>query len=207
MVEYTSLLGFLAATSFISLSGVMMPGPVTAGTIAKGYSDKYAGMKIAVGHGFVEFPLVALIGFGLGSIFIHREVTIAIGLVGGIFLLYIGYNMIRLRKEVDKTEEYFPYHPIVVGVLTTASSPYFFIWWATIGLVLISTAITFGIAAFIVFIVLHWFCDFVWDHFVSYTVFSSKRFWTEKVHQVVFGVFGALMIFFGVFFIISPWLS
>lgn len=184
-----------------------MPGPVTAGTIAKGYSDKYAGMKIAVGHGFVEFPLVALIGFGLGSFFVHKEVTIVIGLVGGAFLLYIGYNMIRLRKDVDKTEEYFPYHPIIVGVLTTASSPYFFIWWATIGLVLISTAITFGIAAFIVFIVLHWFCDFAWDHFVSYTVFSSKRFWTEKVHQMVFGIFGALMIFFGFYFIISPWLS
>lgn len=206
-MDTTTLLGFLAVTVFISLSGVMMPGPVTAGTIAKGYSDKYAGMQIAVGHGFVEFPLVGLIGFGLGSFFAYKEVMITIGLVGGVFLLYIGYNMIRLRKDVDKTEKYFPYHPVIVGVLTTASNPYFFLWWATIGLVLISTAISFGVMAFILFVVLHWFCDFVWDHFVSYTVFSSKRFWTEKVHHMVFGIFGALMIFFGFYFIISPWLS
>ena len=184
-----------------------MPGPVTAGTIAKGYDDKFAGMKIAIGHGFVEFPLVAVIGFGLGSFFEIREVMIAIGLVGGAFLLYIGYNMIKMRKEVDNTEKYFPYHPVIVGVLTTASNPYFFLWWATIGLVLISSAIGFGVIAFAVFAVLHWSCDFAWDHFVSYTVFSSKKFWTDKVHQIVFGIFGALMVFFGFYFMIFPWLS
>jgi threonine/homoserine/homoserine lactone efflux protein len=95
----------------ISLSGVMMPGPVTAGTIAKGYKNKNAGMQIAVGHAFVEFPLVAAIGLGLGPLFENREVMIIIGLVGGLVLLYIGYNMIKMRKDVDKTENYLPYHP------------------------------------------------------------------------------------------------
>lgn len=206
-MDTTSLLGFYMFVALVSLSGVMMPGPVTAGTIAKGYEDKYAGMKIAIGHGFVEFPLVGIIGFGLGSFFEIKEVMITIGLVGGAFLLYIGYNMIKMRKEVDNTGKYFPYHPIIVGVLTTASNPYFFLWWATIGLVLISNAIGFGVIAFAVFAVLHWSCDFAWDHFVSYTVFSSKKFWTDKVHQIVFGMFGALMLFFGFYFMIFPWLS
>jgi threonine/homoserine/homoserine lactone efflux protein len=206
-LDISAILGFFGLVALVSLSGVMMPGPVTAGTIAKAYTDKYAGMQIAIGHGFVEFPLVAVIGLGLGSMFKIKEVMIVIGLVGGLFLLYIGYNMIKMRKELDKTEKYFPYHPVIVGVLTTASNPYFFFWWATIGLLLISEAIGFGLIVFAVFAVLHWLCDFVWDHFVSYTVFSSKKFWTERVHHVVFGVFGGLMIFFGFYFIISPWLS
>jgi threonine/homoserine/homoserine lactone efflux protein len=193
--------------AFVSLSGVMMPGPVTAGTIAKGYNDKLAGMKIAVGHGFVEFPLVAAIGFGLGPFFEIKAVMIVIGLVGGAFLLYIGYNMVKMSKDIDKTEKYFPYHPVIVGVLTTASNPYFFVWWATIGLVLISSAIGFGVLAFAGFALLHWSCDFAWDHFVSTTVHSSKRLWTEQVHYIVFGVFGVLMVFFGIYFIVSPWLS
>jgi threonine/homoserine/homoserine lactone efflux protein len=191
--------------AIISLTGVLMPGPVTAGTIAKGYKNKNAGMQIAVGHAFVEFPLVAAIGLGLGPLFENKEVMIVIGIVGGLVLLYIGYNMIKMRKDVDKTEKYLPYHPVIVGVITTISNPYFFIWWATIGLNLIAIAIGFGLAAFIIFVVLHWFFDFVWDFFISYSVFKSKRLWNKKVHNIVFGICGVTMIFFGLFFMIFPW--
>lgn len=201
------LLGFYGLTAFISLSGVMMPGPVFAGTVAKGYKDKNAGMQIALGHGIVEFPLVGFIGLGLGSFFENQGVMIAIGLVGGAVLLYIGYNMIRMRKGVNKTEKYLPYHPLIVGIITTISNPYFFLWWATVGLALIVIALGFGLLAFIVFAVLHWSCDFLWDYFVSFTIFKSKKFWSEKGHNVVFGICGIIMIIFGVWFIISPVLS
>ena len=203
-LDILELLGFYGLTAFISLSGVMMPGPVFAGTVAKGYKDKNAGMQIALGHGVVEFPLVGFIGFGLGSFFEDQRVMIAIGLVGGSVLFYIGYNMIRMRKEVDKTEKYLPYHPLIVGIITTISNPYFFLWWATVGLALIVIALGFGLLAFIVFAVLHWSCDFAFDYLVSYTTFSSKKFWTENVHNILFGTCGAIMIIAGAWFIISP---
>jgi threonine/homoserine/homoserine lactone efflux protein len=206
-LDILELLGFYGLTAFISLSGVMMPGPVFAGTVAKGYKDKNAGIQIALGHGIVEFPLVGFIGLGLGSFFENQGVMIAIGLVGGAVLLYIGYNMIRMRKEVDKTEKYLPYHPLIVGIITTVSNPYFFLWWATVGLALIVIALGFGLLAFIVFAVLHWSCDFLWDYFVSFTIFKSKNFWSEKGHNVVFGICGIIMIIFGIWFIISPVLS
>jgi threonine/homoserine/homoserine lactone efflux protein len=206
-LDILELLGFYGLTAFISLSGVMMPGPVFAGTVAKGYKDKNAGIQIALGHGIVEFPLVGFIGLGLGSFFENQGVMIAIGLVGGAVLLYIGYNMIRMRKEVDKTEKYLPYHPLIVGIITTVSNPYFFLWWATVGLALIVIALGVGLLAFIVFAVLHWSCDFLWDYFVSFTIFKSKNFWSEKGHNVVFGICGIIMIIFGIWFIISPVLS
>lgn len=206
-LDSTSLLGFYLFTAFISLSGVMMPGPVFAGTVAKGYKDKNAGMQIAFGHGIVEFPLIAFIGLGFGSFFEDQGVMIVIGLVGGAVLVYIGYNMMRMRKEIDKTEKYLPYHPIIVGVITTITNPYFFLWWATVGLFLIAYALGFGLLAFVGFAVLHWSCDFLWDYFVSFTVFKSKKFWSEKGHNILFGICGAIMIIFGVWFIISPVLS
>jgi threonine/homoserine/homoserine lactone efflux protein len=181
----------------------MMPGPVLVGTIAKGYKDKNAGMKIALGHGVVEFPLIGVIAIGLGSFFENQGVMIAIGIIGGSMLVYIGYNMIQMRKEVDEEKEKFlPYHPIIVGVITTVSNPYFFLWWATIGLLLIATAVSFGVLALIVFAVLHWSCDFAWDYFVSFTVFKSKKLWTEKARNIVFGIFGVIMIMFGIYFIV-----
>lgn len=206
-LDTTTLLGFYLVTAIISLSGVMMPGPVFAGTVAKGYKDKNAGMQIAFGHGIVEFPLIGIIGLGLGSFFRDQSVMMTIGLVGGAVLIYIGYNMVKMRKEVDETEKYLPYPPIIVGVITTITNPYFFLWWGTIGLKLIGDALVFGLLAFIIFAVIHWSCDFLWDYFVSFSVFKSKKFWSEKGHNILFGIFGVFMIIFGVWFIISPVLS
>ena len=63
-----SLAAFLLETVLISLSGVMMPGPITAVSIGKGSESPHAGAKIAVGHGIVEFPLIAAFFFGLGRL-------------------------------------------------------------------------------------------------------------------------------------------
>lgn len=184
-----------------------MPGPVFAGTVAKGYKDKNAGMQIALGHGIVEFPLIGFIAFGFGSFFQEQSVRIAIGVIGGAMLVYIGYNMIKMRKDIGEEEKYLPYHPIIVGMITTLTNPYFFLWWATVGLFLIAIAFGFGLWALIGFAFLHWSCDFVWDYFVSFTVFKSKKFWSEKGHNILFGICGLIMIFFGAYFIISPGLS
>ena len=48
---------FLASVLLISLSGVLMPGPLFAVTVRKAAKSKFSGALIAVGHGIVEFPL------------------------------------------------------------------------------------------------------------------------------------------------------
>jgi len=60
---------FLLSAAGISLSGVMMPGPLTAATIAKGYREQNAGIFIAMGHAVIELPLMALIYFGFAQFF------------------------------------------------------------------------------------------------------------------------------------------
>ena len=63
------MLPFLVKVAGISLSGVMMPGPVFAVTVAKSYKSRFAGIKIALGHALVEIPLMLLIYFGFGRFF------------------------------------------------------------------------------------------------------------------------------------------
>jgi len=83
MEMITDLYLFLLSTVLISLSGVMMPGPVFAVTITKGYKDKIAGALIAFGHGVIEFPLMFLIYFGFAQFFASNAAQILIGVVGG----------------------------------------------------------------------------------------------------------------------------
>ena len=58
---------FFASVALISMSGVLMPGPLFAVTIEKAAKSKTAGALIAVGHGIVEFPLMFLIFFVLSQ--------------------------------------------------------------------------------------------------------------------------------------------
>ena len=196
---------FFGIAIIISLSGVMTPGPVFAAAVAKGYKDKRAGIKIALGHGLVEFPLMALIVLSLGYVFENSAVKLAIGLVGGALLLFLGWRMIQSRREIAQGgKEYIPYDSITAGALTTSANPYFFLWWATVGAFLILNAQEFGAIVVVIFAIVHWSCDLAWYTFTSYAVFRTKHLWTPTVHEIVFGGCGVLMIVFGIYFILGP---
>lgn len=196
---------FFGVAVLISFSGVMMPGPVLAAAIAKGFKDERAGIKIALGHGLVEFPLMALIILSLGFVFEDERVMLAIGLVGGALLMFMGAMMIRGRKDVAVTgKDALPQSTLAAGAFTTSANPYFFLWWATVGAVLIFSAQEFGAMIVVAFAVVHWSCDLAWYWFTSFAVFRSRHLWTPMVHEVVFGACGALMLAFGVYFVLGP---
>lgn len=79
----TSLGLFLLSAAGVSLTGVMLPGPMTAATIAKGYSDRHAGAWIAAGHAVIEIPLIALIYF-VGQSIRSAQADKVIYIVGGL---------------------------------------------------------------------------------------------------------------------------
>lgn len=196
---------FFGMAIVISFSGVMMPGPVLAAAIAKGYRDEKAGIKIALGHGLIEFPLMALIVLSLGFIFEDERIMLAIGLVGGALLVFMGVKMVLERERIAVTgKDSLPESALVAGALTTSANPYFFLWWATVGAFLIVNAQEFGVVVVLVFAIVHWSCDLVWYAFTSLAVFRSRHLWTPLVHQLVFGTCGALMVLFGVYFIVGP---
>lgn len=196
---------FLGLAIVISLSGVMTPGPVFAATIAKGFKDKSAGVMIALGHGLVEFPLMAVIALSLGYFFEDPAVKMGIGLVGGSLLVFLGISMIRSRKvSADSGKEQLPYSSFVTGALTTSANPYFFFWWATVGLFLIMNAQQFGAVIVLVFAVVHWSCDFAWYSVTAFTVFKTRHLWTPLVQEVVFVTCGLIMVVFGALFIAKP---
>jgi threonine/homoserine/homoserine lactone efflux protein len=194
---------FLLSAAGISLSGVMMPGPLTAATIAKGYHEQNAGIFIALGHAVVELPLMALIYFGFAQFFASPEVKKVVGVAGGLMLVFMGLMVLRgFRKNLAEATD-LPSNSLVTGIMLTGANPYFFLWWATIGIALIATAAQFGIFGLLIFAVVHWSCDLVWEQCVSVSVFRTKHMWTQKVQMIVFGICAAALIGFGVWFGVS----
>jgi threonine/homoserine/homoserine lactone efflux protein len=202
----TSLGLFLLSAAGISLTGVMLPGPMTAATIAKGYSNKHAGVWIAAGHAVIEIPLIAAIYFGFGHFIDSPQVEMGIYLAGGLMLLYLGFRMFRATGEALGAVGGLPASALLTGIVITGTNPAFYIWWATVGTALVTGAAKFGLAGVILFTVVHLPCDFAWSEFLSVSTFKSRRWWTQKVQRIVFSVCALVLAGFGVWFCLSAFL-
>jgi threonine/homoserine/homoserine lactone efflux protein len=87
--------------------------------------------------------------------------------------------------------------------MLTGANPYFFLWWATIGITLIYGAAEFGIYGLIIFAIVHWACDLFWEQLISYTVFRTRHLWTQQVQKFIFGICGLVLVGFGIWFCFS----
>jgi threonine/homoserine/homoserine lactone efflux protein len=199
----TSLSLFLLSAAGISLTGVMLPGPMTAATIARGRDDKHAGALIAIGHAAIEIPLIAAIYFGLAHFLNSPQVVRVIYVAGGLTLLYLGFRMFRnIGKSPDEISG-LPMTSFVTGIVVTGTNPAFYIWWATIGMALVAGASKFGLIGIISFTLVHWPCDLVWYEFLSAGTFKSRKWWTKRIERIVFTVCASILAAFGLWFFLS----
>jgi threonine/homoserine/homoserine lactone efflux protein len=194
---------FLASVAVVSLSGVMMPGPAFAVTVAKSYKSRFAGIKVALGHALVEVPVMVLIYFGFARFFYQETAQIVLYLVGGGVLVWMGISMFRARSRLVAGGRDLPYNAVVAGVVTSAVNPFFILWWLVIGSMLIMKSLAFGLIGFALLITVHLLCDFGWLFFVSNLVYRTKSFWKGEFQEGLFIACSWLLIGFGGWFLVS----
>ncbi len=197
------MLPILLSVIVISFSGVMMPGPMFAVTLAKSYQSPAAGARISLGHAVIEVPLILLIYFGFARFFENTTVQLVLSLLGGGMIIWLGISMFRARAEVVRKGKNLPYNAFVAGILTTGLNPFFLLWWATIGSMLIMRFLDFGIAGLAVFTVVHWLCDLAWLSFISVLVYRTQSLWGRKFQEGVFIGCSLLLVGFGSWFLVS----
>lgn len=197
------LVWFLVRVVGVSLSGVMMPGPVTAAAIAMGARKRHAGALMAVGHGIIEFPLIVLITLGMKEIIESTPVKIVIGLAGGAFLIIMAAKMLKSLESVNKSQVTVVSKsaPLLAGVILSGGNPYFFLWWATVGLALATTATGLGVWAFALFAIVHWLCDLVWLEALSWASFKGSVLLSPGRQRIVLVVCAMVIFGFGLLFI------
>jgi len=198
-----SFFGFLLEAALVSASGVLAPGPMTAVTVGKGSDSPYAGSLIAVGHGLVELPLILLVSYGLGRWLALGAVRIAIGLLGGMFLLAMGFSMLRSLGRLAFGSSQHARSPLVAGALLSIGNPYFLVWWATVGAAMVVRAVAFGVWGLAAFALLHWLCDFAWCTLLSVLSFRGGRLFGRRLQVVLFASCGVALLFFGGKFILQ----
>lgn len=197
------MLAIILSVIVLSLSGVMMPGPMFAVTVAKSYHDQWAGTKVSLGHAVIEIPLILLIYFGFSRFFALNAVQIILSLIGGAVIIWLGIGMFRARKEVVTSGKDLKYGAVSTGIVMSAINPLFLLWWATVGSMLIMKITAYGAGWLPVMIIVHWSCDLAWLTLVSFLIFRTKGLWGTKLQEWIFTLCSLGLVGFGVWYLIS----
>jgi threonine/homoserine/homoserine lactone efflux protein len=111
--------------------------------------------------------------------------------------------MFRARMEVVTQGKDLPYSAFTAGIITSGLNPFFLLWWATIGSLLVMRFVEFGTGGLSLFIAVHWLCDLFWLSLVAAVVYKTHTLWGRKVQELVFVASSLLLAGFGVWFMVS----
>ena len=200
---FPEILPVLLGIVVMSLSGVMMPGPMFAITLAKSFRSPWAGAWISLGHAVIEVPLILLIYFGFAHFFENSTVRLVLSILGGSMIVWMGIGMFRARLEVVTRGSDIPHSAFTAGIITSGLNPYFLLWWATTGSMLLMRFVDFGGAGLTLFIIVHWLCDLLWLSLVSVVVYRTHSLWGKRVQEWVFIAASLLLVGFGIWFVVS----
>ena len=192
----------------MALSGALMPGPVLTATISEVMKRGFkAGPLIIVGHAILELALLAAVVGGLGA-WIQRNATMgALGIGGGVLLFIMGAQMAltsgatadqALHARADSQAGI--RGPVLTGILTSLSNPYWALWWATTGLYLVSLALKSGLPGLVSFYFGHILADLAWYSLVAAAVSSGRRLCPRPVYVGLIVLCGIVLVGLGIYF-------
>lgn len=196
----------LFLTSFVvALSGALMPGPLLTMTISESSRRGLAaGPLMILGHGILELAVVIALLSGFAPLLLRDDVFVIVSLVGGAFLLWIAFSMLRSVPQLSLvvTDDSVKHRNLVTaGIFLSAFNPYFILWWASIGLGYIIYAAELGGLGVACFFLGHILADLSWYTFISFGVVKGKGFMSDRGYRgLISGCAMLLVVFSGYFF-------
>ena len=194
----SALLAIFGTSFVIAFSGAAMPGPVMTATISESARrGPVAGSLIVAGHAVLELVLVILIMLGLAPFLQKGWVFATIALVGSLMLARMAWSMFRsipsLSIHADVREQTGA-NLMVTGAVLSLSTPYWTLWWATIGLGYILYSARLGPAGVAVFFVGHILGDLVWYSAISLAIGKGRKFLSDRSYRVIIGSCAAFLL-------------
>lgn len=197
----------------IAYSGAIMPGTLLTYTLDMSLKKGIkAGILIPLGHAILEAFIVFLLLLGLAKYVTSPILKVVIGIIGGAVMIYLGtimlQDIIQKRLSLDITEPKASYKSnlemVFGGLIISATNPYFTIWWAVVGLSLITSAYSsYGIAGIFLFYIGHILADISWYMLVAILITKTKKLINLKAYSIIVGILGTVMICFGISFFVQ----
>jgi threonine/homoserine/homoserine lactone efflux protein len=213
-----SLIQIFIQAFLVGFSGAVAPGPLLTYNIQLTYKKGFwVGPKLILGHAILEGILIIGIICGLGSFIQLPATKITLWLLGGLLLCWMGYDLIwketrrnlQTTLEVSATGETVAASktanlpPVFAGMIISLSNPYWALWWAMIGLGLITQALSFGWPGVLIFFGGHILSDLLWYSFISAAVAKGRRYLSATAYRWLLRVCGIFLIIIAIGFILD----
>jgi threonine/homoserine/homoserine lactone efflux protein len=198
----------------VSSSGVLTPGPLFFANLALSkYGGFWSGIKIAVGHTMVELPVIILYSLPLIT-FIYPNISFnmfkVIGIIGGTSLIVFGiFYVVKILNQNDSLKATVKSsrieNPILAGILFTGVNPFFYLWWISVGIKLISDSLQLlGYPLGIVFLFfVHIWMDYAWLGISSYIASRGFKIIGSQYHKFVIILLALPLFYYGINFILA----
>jgi threonine/homoserine/homoserine lactone efflux protein len=194
------IFGVALATGF---SGAVVPGSLLAVVVRESVRSGWAaGPVIMIGHGMLELIAIALLITGLIAFARAPLARGLIGIVGGVVLVYLGYQTFTLSGETGAAALRGGVEAggatggwawlIWLGALMSMANPYWWLWWATIGAAHAGWAVNRGRLGGGVYFTGHILSDLLWYSAVSVVIGAGRGLLSAGVLR---GIYIACAVF------------
>jgi threonine/homoserine/homoserine lactone efflux protein len=201
------LLIFMTAL-WVAFSGAIMPGPLLTITIEEAATNGWkAAIFLIVGHAILELILIACLYFGFASLLADELFIRVVRGLGGVFLLWMGYAMVKgayagtSMPDLEAKASSVGFRPVMQGIVTSLSNPYWILWWATIGAGFVVGALNKGTIALTSFYFGHISGDFIWYGLITFLVYGGKKFVADRFYRNTILTCGLFLMILAVSFI------
>lgn len=200
------LLGFS-----VGLTGALVPGPMLFATIEISLKKGWlAGPQVVFGHMLVEAVIYVLVLLGAASLVDSGMISL-IFLIGGLSLLVFGILTLKEARAAasysqvsqDSSGLKLVSNPTLIGLITSVSNPYFWIWWMTAGGALVLKEYELGIIISMAYMLGHWTADLGWFTAVSGSFGRGKTLLSQKMHRYILYTCGIFLVIFGLYFMLN----
>ena len=200
----------------VAFSGALVPGPmltlVISSVARKGF---WTSFFIVVGHSLLELVVVISFSLGILKYLDNPLITKIIGILGGVFLLYIGIDIIISIFKNKYTIDFKSMQKqktitgkstgtvILKGILISLVNPYWYIWWISIGAAFLVKSVEFNTLGISSFYIGHISADFIWYLFIGFLVNTGRRFFNQKIYNGILIACSIFLFYLGIRFIIE----
>lgn len=200
----------------VGLSGAVAPGPLLTYNIQltckKGF---WIGPKLVLGHAILEAILILGLILGLGRFIQLPAVRIIIGVLGGLMLIWMGYDLafkesrkgrialpeVAVTAETPSAKGMTDLNPVLAGIVISISNPYWLMWWVMVGLAMITQALNLGWVGVGCFYIGHISADLGWYSLISGALAKGRRFLSDRIYRWLLFICGLFLIFLALVFI------
>lgn len=193
------MIEFLSTGMLLGLAAGITPGPLLVLVISETLRHNFkAGIKVSLAPIITDIPILLVSLFVLKQLSGFNIVLGIISISGGFFVLYLGYESLRI-KGVELSLEKQSSSAFKKGIITNALNPHPYVFYMTVGAPLIFKALDENILNAVAFLGSFLFLLVASKVVLAIIAGKSRAFLKGNAYINIMRILGILLILFSIF--------